>query len=282
MAFKSIKKFENDRYGKFLRLDDGKSVTGVFLYKDYDDVLIADAHYINSNKYSGYVHCCEDGCPACKKGLKPRNKLFIPFLVIADLNEGYYEDTVIFWDRNINFMHQLRRDVFDKYPEPEKIVFKITRHGAFRDINTTYSITPKMNFVADIDDALADLGVKFPDYYESVIRSVDAAELNDWLNDNAQSSDSSYSPSANYSYQAKPRKRMPDPEDLDAKEAVEGTDEDDLPGVPVKPEPVQSDDDLPAYVPGGDEDSKATELPEFGKIAADADAEDEDDFEPTF
>lgn len=268
MAFKQVKQIEEDRYGKFLRLDDEKSITGIILYDSYDDVLVADCHYVNSKEYTGYVHCCEEGCPACAKGIRVQRKLFVPILVLADLNEDYDEDTVIFWDRNMAFNHQLRKDVFDKYPCPSDTIFKITRHGAYRDKNTRYSIIPKFNFPDDVHAILDSMNVKFPDYYENVVRSVDAATLSDMLMESSRTSESAYTPSANYSYKAVPRKKFTDPEDLD-------DDSDELPGVPVAAD--SSESDLPTFEP-------AAELESYSAISdsSDSDSDSDDEFEPTF
>lgn len=228
MAFKSVAQIEKDTYGKFLRLtDDQQSVKGVLLYKSYDDVLSCDVHYVKSKDYSGYVHCCGSSCPACQKGINIRQKLFIPILVLADLNEGYDEDCVVFWDRNLSFNHYLKRDVFDKYDNPSDFVVKITRNGEYRDRSTTYSISACARFSDDIDTVMKSLGVEFPDYYENVVRTVDAATLQDMLSDtSSMDKKSAYIPQQNYSYRATPRKRTPSPEDLDAVENV--------PGVPVE------------------------------------------------
>ena len=281
MAFKSIKKIEEDKFSNLLRLDDEKSINGVFLYKSVDDVLVAAAHYINSKDYHGYVHCCESGCPACKKGIRVQNKLFIPIFVPAQLNPDYEEDTVIFWDRNQTFYNkQLKKDVFDKYDNPTSIVFKITRHGEYRDINTTYSIIPKANFCSDIDEVLENLGVSLPEYYENIIRTVDAATLSDMLNEASGTEDDAFSPSQNYSYQAKPRKKFTDPEDI----SVET-----LPGEPVstfEPDVIAVDHDLETF----SVDVKAqrpmpdakSEVSKFDEASLDMASEDDEDGEPTF
>lgn len=270
MAFKSIKQIEEDRFSKFLRLtDDEKSITGVILYSSYEDVLIADCHYVNTKDYKGYVHCCDSGCPACRKGIRVQHKLFMPILVLADLNEDYDEDTVVFWDRNMSFNHQLRKEVFENYPCPADTVFKITRHGAYRDINTTYSITPKYNFPTDINEVLDNMGISFPDYYEHVVRSVDAATLSDMLAETAQSSaNDAYTPQKNYSYQVTPRKKFADPEsDAESMEEVE------LPGVEVS----SSDTSLADFDPS----EKKLQLKDFEASMSDY-SDSDDEFEPTF
>lgn len=279
MAFRSIKTLEETVYRNRLRLaDDGDSIAGVFLYNSYDDVLVADVHYINSRKYKGYVHCCGDGCPACKKGIRVQNKLFVPFLVLADKSDGYDENQVLFWDRNQPFVYQLRKDVFDKYPNPTEFIFRITRHGVYRDRNTRYSIMVEANCVSDINDVLNGMGVSFPEYYENIVKSINAAELNDWINDS--SSDEAYMPSANYSYQVKPRKKIADPEDLDAL--------DDLPGEEVSNSVESTEESLPnVELSSATQGEFASTNVEDLDVFKDADSEelqqvDEDDCEPTF
>lgn len=279
MAFKKMKQVKENMYGNRLVLDDEHSVTGVFLYKDYEDVLLADAHYVNTKKYKGYVHCCEEGCPACKKGIRVQEKLFIPFLVLADKSDGYEENTVIFWDRNKPFDYQLRKDVFDKYPNPTSVVFRITRHGGYRDRSTTYSIMPVANFTSDIDEVLSSMNVSFPDYYENIVKDVDAVELSDWLNESSDKPSDSYTPAANYSYQVKPRKRMADPEDLDELEASE-----DLPGEEVDCDDVDSNvasAELPDFAANSSA-NKEGKKPSPSFESFDSDDSDDDDCEPTF
>lgn len=213
MAFKSMKSFEEDRFGYFLRLaSDEESVNAVFLYHNTDEVLMADVHYINSKSYKGYVHCCGDGCPACQKGIRVQQKLFVPVLLFADINDNYNENTVLFWDRTINFNRQLQQDVFRRYDCPEDYIFRITRHGGYRDLKTTYSIIAKMNCNSKtVDDTLKAMGVSFPDYYENVVKSVGAADLYDMLSETVDKGTDKYMPSENFNYEVKPRKTYVDP-----------------------------------------------------------------------
>ena len=63
MAFKSVEQFNDDRYhGLFRLVNDGDHADVIFLYQSIKDMLVAQAHYIKSADYSGYVHCCEQGC----------------------------------------------------------------------------------------------------------------------------------------------------------------------------------------------------------------------------
>jgi len=199
MAFKSMKTYNEERYGgKFILADDGDSADVIFLYQSDDDVLIADAHYIKSAEYTGYVHHCEVACPACAKGIRVQSKLFIPMYVIGS-------DEIQFWDRNVRFQAVLRQNVFNRYPNPSEYVFRITRHGVANDMNTTYEITAvAKNKIMSYNEILAKFNAKMPDYYSQIIREVSAGEMSKML----ASSGSESVPSETYEmpkYQVTPR-----------------------------------------------------------------------------
>ena len=79
MGFKSVTSYNEEKFnGLFLLRNDGDSADVIFLDRNIDDVLVADTHYVKSADYSGYVHCCGKGCPACAKGIRIQTKLFIP------------------------------------------------------------------------------------------------------------------------------------------------------------------------------------------------------------
>ncbi len=189
MAFKSVEEFNDNRYHNLFRLiNDGEYADVVFLYQSMKDMLVAQAHYIKSSEYSGYVHCCEAGCPACGKNIRVQTKLFIPVYNVA-------KNTIEFWDRTMKFEPQLERDVFNKYSNPSELVFRVTRHGVPNDINTTYSITAVgRNTLGSYESILAKFNAKMPDYYSNIIREVSVSELSSML----QSSDSDTSSMPEY------------------------------------------------------------------------------------
>ena len=204
MAFKTVDQFNKERgYDNYFSLrNDGDNADVVFLYRSTSDVLVADAHYIKSNDYTGYVHCCGRGCPACGKGISVRNKLFIPLY-------NFNTDKIEFWDRNMFFENQLQQDVFSRYPNPSEYVFRITRHGQARDVNTSYEIRAVgKNDAMSYDVILAKFNTKVPDVYNNVIREFSAGELNLMLSntESDSSADNSYSSGASMpSYQVTPR-----------------------------------------------------------------------------
>lgn len=204
MAFRTVDQFNKERgYDNYFSLrNDGDSADVVFLYRGTSDVLVADAHYIKSNDYTGYVHCCGRGCPACGKGISVRNKLFIPMY-------NFNSDKIEFWDRNMFFENQLQQGVFSKYPNPSEYVFRITRHGQARDVNTTYEIRAVgKNDAMPYDVILAKFNTKVPDVYNNVIREFSAGELNLMLSntDSDSGAAASYSAGSDMpSYQVTPR-----------------------------------------------------------------------------
>lgn len=202
MAFKTVDEFNKERgYDNYFSLrNDGDAADVIILYRSTSDVLVADAHYIKSNDYTGYVHCCGRGCPACGKGISVRNKLFVP---LYNLNNQRIE----FWDRNMFFENQLQQDVFSKYPNPSDYVFRITRHGQARDVNTTYEIRAvAKNDTMPYDVILAKFNTKVPDVYNNVIREFSAGELNLMLSNASSDSSTAASTGADLpSYQVTPR-----------------------------------------------------------------------------
>jgi len=196
MAFKTVDAYNEERYGGMFRLQNDRDYADVvFLYRSTNDVLVADTHYIKSESYTGYVHCCGKGCPACAKGIRVQPKLFIPMYVIN-------EDRILFFDRSIRFDAQLQNDVFSKYPNPSEYVFRITRHGSFGDVNTTYEIVAVgRNTFATYDQILAKFHASMPEYYSTICRDVPAYELSSMLSNGTTSSEYSSMPS----YQVSPR-----------------------------------------------------------------------------
>lgn len=172
MAFKSVEQFNDDRYHNLFRIpNDGESVDVIFLYQSKSDMLVADVHYVRSSEYSGYVHCCGAGCPACSKGIRVQNKLFIP---VYNINKGAIE----FWDRTMTFEPQMQKDVFDRFPNPSEYVFRITRHGAYKDVNTRYDIVAVgRNSLMSYSQILAKFNTKMPDYYENIVKTYLVSDL---------------------------------------------------------------------------------------------------------
>lgn len=204
MAFKTMSEYNSERgYDNYFMLrNDGDSADVIFLYRGTHDVLVADAHYIKSSDYTGYVHCCGRGCPACGKGISVRNKLFVPMYNLTT-------NKIEFWDRSMFFENQLNQDVFNRYPNPSEYVFRITRHGVARDVNTTYEIQAVgRNTTMPYDVILTQFNIQVPDVYSRVIREVSSGELNMMLNNSTPSGNTTSNP-ADYSsmpsYQVTPR-----------------------------------------------------------------------------
>jgi len=180
MAFRTVVEAKAEMYaGKFILENDGDYAYAIFLYRDKLDMLEARAHYIKTTEYSGYVHCLEHDCPACRKGLREQRKLFIPMLVM-EVN-GQSVNEVQYWDRNMKFEPVLSQAIFKNYADPSLYVFKITRIGAHGSKDTTYSITVASKNNAPFDKILSDYGVSFPAHYENIIKMVDANTMSQWL-----------------------------------------------------------------------------------------------------
>lgn len=204
MAFMSMKDYNEKHFGGlFLLRNDGDYADVVFMYRNSDDVLIADTHYVKSADYSGYVHCCQRECPACGKGIRVQTKLFIPLYNITSDGE------LQFWDRSVRFMSQLQKDVFERYPNPCDYVFRITRHGESGSMDTRYEIVAVgRNSVKTYDQILTENNASFPAYYENVCKEYSSAQLYTLLNNTYTSNSTSESSSdsmPNYTLNVSPR-----------------------------------------------------------------------------
>ena len=198
MAFQKVTDYNEARFGNFFLLrNDGDFADVIFLYRSRDDELVGPTHYIKSEDYSGYVQCLGKGCPACKKGIRVQTKLFIP---LYNIETGEIQ----FWDRSMRFESQLEQSVFKYFPNPSECVFRITRHGAAGDVNTTYQIQAiGKNTIKSYAQILAENNAKSPDYFDMVCKEFSASELQNMLNEN--SSSTSYSADGLPNYQVRPR-----------------------------------------------------------------------------
>ncbi len=215
MAFKKVTDYNESRFGGFFLLrNDGDYADVIFLYRNRDDELVGDTHYIKSSSYSGYVQCIGTNCPACRKGIRVQTKLFIP---LYNLEAGEIQ----FWDRSMRFEPQLEQQVFKNFFNPSEYVFRITRHGAAGDVNTTYDIQAvARNTSKSYAQILAENNSISPEYYNKVCKDYSAAELQSLLNEDEKSDSSSYTPYSATSlpeYQVKPRSisSMPNASDVE-------------------------------------------------------------------
>ena len=246
MAFKTVDQFNKERgYDNYFTLRNDKEYADViFLYRGTSDVLVAEAHYIKSENYSGYVHCCGRGCPACGKGIPVRNKLFIPMYNLTT-------NKIEFWDRNMSFENQLNQEVFMRYPNPSDYVFRITRNGQPRDVNTTYQIqVVGKNTTMPYDMILNKFHTSVPEVYNLIIREVGIGELNSMLNPattatNPQNITSSYSTELP-SYQVTPRPAYNPSADMTSSSVDSIEDSADDNDVPFDIASDSDDDDLPS------------------------------------
>lgn len=207
MAFQSMIHYNEANFGNRFRLaNDGDAEDVIFLYQKIEDVLIGDVHYLKYPEYSGYVHCIGANCPACKAKVRLQRKLFIPVYVIS-------QNKVVFWDRNTTFENQLQRDIFSRHSDPSKVVFRITRKGGYKDINTTYSITAiGTNNVMSYEDICKKFNITMPAYYEDICADKSYAELESIIGGSSNNSNVPDS-SLDYSlpeYQVSPRGTLND------------------------------------------------------------------------
>ena len=180
-----MNQYVEEKNGDFFVLpDDNDFADVIFLYHSINDPLIATCHYLVAGEKSGYYFCCGDGCPACmpgpgrEKGIWRNDKLFIPLYNITN-------SRIEVWDRSARFRDQLVRDVFKKYPDPSEYVFRITRHGQARDVNTTYSIdVVGTNSSTTIEAILASQNTTLETIYNNTCKEITPFEMKLLLEEN--------------------------------------------------------------------------------------------------
>jgi hypothetical protein len=209
MAFKKMTEYNEAKFGNFFRLVNDKDYADViFLYRSTQDVLVADAHYVKTPDYSGYVQCLERGCPACSDGIRIQSKLFIPMLVLAHSDPDFSGPKIQFWDRSMRFQPQLMNDVFRNYPDPSEMIFRVTRHGAAGSVDTYYTIQVMQHVperFGTFEQILADNNIVFPDCYEMVCKDYSSFELRTMLSapkDGSATARSTYGATPRGSYAA--------------------------------------------------------------------------------
>lgn len=187
MGFKSIDQFNEAKYGNRLTLkNDGDTARCIILYRNRQDLLIAEAHYVKSAQYSGYIHCTGAGCPACARGLRVQKKIFVPMYDID-------RDEVLFFERDTKYFLGQIEEMMVNYPNLSEFVCNLTRHGEAGSRDTRYSITPfAKNSKIPYDEILARKGIKLPDYYETIIKDMTPAQISSILSPTSSYSGTTY------------------------------------------------------------------------------------------
>lgn len=117
-----------------------------FTERTTNDFDILSVHDINVGGKYRKLNCLRanandslDPCPACKAGLKLVNRFFIHLIKYDVDDQGNIVPIPMVWERSLRFANQLR-DLINTYGDLPNSIFKITRHGAAGDMQTTYSI----------------------------------------------------------------------------------------------------------------------------------------------
>ncbi len=205
--FKSLTEVREEKYkNKLVLFDDGDSADVILLYRSINEAALPmnGVHYLKGNSYSGYVSCNKAGCPACAKGVRNQKRIFIPVYNIAT-------EEILFMDRpwNYFFENQLHKEVFDLYPNPSEVVFRISRHGSTGDKETRYSFTVVgKNDVATYEEIMAKFNISFPEYYDIICKDMNNAQMLELLSE-APVAVSDKSGMASVPYTVTPRTIMP-------------------------------------------------------------------------
>ena len=136
---------QNDGVGFFNLKNDGESAIVRILHDSVSDFDLLTVHDIQYNGKYRKLNCVRTphdpvgACPACKANLKISTKAFIHLIQYEQDETGNIVAKPKIWERSIAYANTLK-DLINTYGPLSNSVFKITRNGKPRDMNTTYSI----------------------------------------------------------------------------------------------------------------------------------------------
>lgn len=149
--------------------NDGDQSDVIMLLRTKEDLRAGQFHYISEK---GYIECSDSNCEWCNRGIRQQAAVFIPVYDIA-------RDRLFFWQRSLHFIHKLNEH-FDNYSNFSEVVFKITRHGEYRSITTTFEVQPwAKNTVKSYEEIYDEWHNCIPEFYKNILVSPYEVEIED-------------------------------------------------------------------------------------------------------
>ena len=151
--------YQNDNQVGFFNLkSDGEEAVVRFMHDDVSDFEILTVHQITTadGKYRK-VGCIRDPrepsekCPFCANSTPIQQKIYIKILQYEKTADGRIIATPKVWERSVQYAQTLK-SYLDNYGPLSDIICKVIRHGAPKDMKTTYEIVPNLNKMIYRDD----------------------------------------------------------------------------------------------------------------------------------
>ena len=174
--FGDFDNYKSEGNASYFKLKDDKDVAQVrFMYNGIEDVEGVAVHTVDveGSQYGRDVNCLRayneplDECPLCKKGLKPKVKIYVPLFNI-DANE------VQIWSKGKSYGATLS-GLCSRYAKKGNLVnniFEIERNGKKNDKQTTYQA-----YQVDCDDTELEDLPEAPDPIGTVVMNKSFEEL---------------------------------------------------------------------------------------------------------
>ncbi|MGN1153240.1 MAG: hypothetical protein ACI4S3_04360, partial [Candidatus Gastranaerophilaceae bacterium] len=136
---------QGEGVGFFNLKNDGESAIVRILHDSVSDFDLLTVHDVQYNGKYRKLNCIRSphdpitACPACRANLKVGTRFFIHLIQYEMDGTGAIIAKPKIWERSLAYANQLK-DLINTYGPLSNSVFKITRNGKPKDMNTTYSI----------------------------------------------------------------------------------------------------------------------------------------------
>lgn len=155
--------------GYFGLKNDGDEAVVRFMHDDVSTFEILTVHDIVINGKHRKINCIRDPhdplekCPLCKNGTQIQQRIYIHLLHYVKDDSGNVVVIPKIWERSMKYASTLKMYI-DNYGPLSDVLFKIIRHGAAGNMQTTYEILPIMNKTVYRDDIYVKDTLAFKDY----------------------------------------------------------------------------------------------------------------------
>lgn len=125
--------------------NDGDEAIVRFPYSSVNEFELVSVHTLNINNRFRDISCLRsaedsvDKCPMCAAGEPVKTRFYVRLLEYVKQDDGTYKIESRVWNRAPGFGKVLQGFI-QEYGDLRNVVFKIKRHGAKGDMNTTYEV----------------------------------------------------------------------------------------------------------------------------------------------
>ena len=160
----------NNSVGFFSLKNDGDEAIVRIMHDNTASFDILTEHSIQVDGKFRSVNCIRnatdslDKCPLCSNGNQVQRRIYIHMIRYNRNDDGTITPVPVVWARSLNYAKTIKSYI-DNYGPMSDVLCKIIRHGAPRDMKTTYEIVPNLNKNVYRDDLYPKVSAFFEDYH---------------------------------------------------------------------------------------------------------------------